>query len=551
MAKINIMSLGGLNENGKNLYTVSINGKILIFDCGMKYAPDKMYGVDYVIPDFSYLVEHRKDIVGLFVSHPHHENMGALTDLVKEIPELNVYASDYTSKIIEYECEEEKVEIKNLHVIPAHKKIEFGDFSVFPFSVTHSSPGTLGFAVNTEDGAIIYMADFVIDPTMKGYYDMDLGKLAYIGKQGVLCLMAESLFAEKKGHTSPNHKLESFFKKMIDKNEGRIIFSVLPLHIYTIQEIFNALKDTDRKVVIMGKELHTMVSICVKHGYLDIKEDIIGNLTDLKIPNTVILISNDREAPYANINRIISGHDKFVTLENTDTICFAEPSYDAYEKVLVKIMNELAIKGVNIEAIPKEKSVRHHASSEDLMMLIKLFNPTYYMPIKGEYRYQVENGNLAYKVGVPKENIILKENGFIAQFEDGKLLDTYERVFVDDILIDGKSSEDVGDVVLKDSELLSSNGLVLISATLSKKEKEILVGPEIMTRGFVYDKESSEILDEVKHISVETIKENVFNNYADYVKIRNEIREKVGAYLYKETGCKPVILTVIQEIEVQ
>jgi ribonuclease J len=195
MANIKIMSLGGLNENGKNLYTVSINNKILIFDCGIKYAPDKMYGVDYVIPDFTYLVENKNKIVGLFLTHPHFENMGALTDLISLIPNLKVYASKFTTRIIEYVCSEENVEIKNLITILPHRKIDFKEFSVFPFNVTHSSPETFGFAINTEDGAIIYMADFVIDPTMSGHYDMDLGKLAYIGKQGVLCLMAESLFA--------------------------------------------------------------------------------------------------------------------------------------------------------------------------------------------------------------------------------------------------------------------------------------------------------------------------------------------------------------------
>ena len=550
MSKINIMSLGGLNENGKNLYTVSVDGHLFIFDCGMKYAPDKMYGVDYVIPDFSYLVEHEKEIVGLFISHPHRENMGALTDLLKALPNINVYASNYTSEIIKYECAEEKVEIKNLHTIKAHKKIDITkNLSIFPFSVTHSSPETLGFAINTQDGAVIYMADFVIDPTMNGYYDMDLGKLAYIGKQGVLCLMAESVFAEKKGHTSPNHKLESFFKNVVDKNKGRIIFTVLPLHIYTIQEIFNSIKGKDRKVVIMGKELHSIVNLCIKTGYLNVDENLIGNLTDLKNDNTIILISNDREAPYTNINRILAGHDKFITLEQTDTICFAEPSYDAYEKMLVKIMNELAIKGVNIAPIPKDKSVRHHASSEDLMLLVKLFNPKYYMPIKGEYRYQVVNGDLAHEVGVPTENILLKENGYIVTFENGKLVDNFDRVFVDDILIDGKSSEDVGELVLKDRELLGENGLVLISATLSKKDKKILVGPEIITRGFIYQKDNMDIIDEIKRISLENIKENTFNEkYADYVKIRNEMREKVGAYLFKTTQCKPVILTVIQEI---
>ena len=548
MSKINIMSLGGLNENGKNLYVVNIDGKLLIFDCGMKYAPDKMYGVDYVIPDFQYLEEHKKDIVGVFVTHPHHENMGALSDLLKVLPEVHVYASSFTSKIIEYFCEEDKVVCKNLHIVSAHKKIEFGNFSVFPFSVTHSCPETLGFCVNTQDGAIIYMADFVIDPTMNGYYDMDLGKLAYIGKQGVLCLMAESVFSEKKGHTSPNHKLESYFKKVIDRNKGRIVFTVLPLHIYTIGEIFNSLKGKNRKVVIMGKELHTIVNICIKNGYLNIDESLIGNLTDLKNPNTIILISNDREVPYSNINRILSGHDKFITLEKGDTVCFAEPSYDAYEKILVKIMNDLAVKGINIESIPKDKSVRHHASSEDLMLLIKLFNPKFYMPIKGEYRYQVENANLAYKVGLPKENIILKENGQIVTINRGKLIESFDKIFVDDILIDGKSSEDVGELVLKDRELLSSNGLVLISATLSKKDKKIIVEPEIMTRGFIYEKDNVEIINEIKNISLTTIKENITPKYADYTKIRNDIREKVGAYLYKATQCKPVILTVVQEI---
>lgn len=548
MSKINIMSLGGLNENGKNLYVVNIDGKLLVFDCGMKYAPDKMYGVDYVIPDFQYLEEHKNDIVGVFVTHPHHENMGALSDLLKVLPDVNVYASSFTSKIIEYFCEEDKVTCKNLNVISAHKKIEFGNFSVFPFSVTHSCPETLGFCVNTQDGAIIYMADFVIDPTMNGYYDMDLGKLAYIGKQGVLCLMAESVFSEKKGHTSPNHKLESYFKKVIDRNKGRIVFTVLPLHIYTIGEIFNSLKGKNRKVVIMGKELHTIVNICIKNGYLNIDESILGNLTDLKNPNTVILISNDREVPYSNINRILSGHDKFITLEKGDTVCFAEPSYDAYEKILVKIMNDLAVKGINIESIPKDKSVRHHASSEDLMLLIKLFNPKFYMPIKGEYRYQVENANLAYKVGLPKESIILKENGQIVSINRGKLVESFDKIFVDDILIDGKSSEDVGELVLKDRELLSSNGLVLISATLSKKDKKIIVEPEIMTRGFIYEKDNAEIINEIKNISLTTIKDNITPKYADYTKIRNDIREKVGAYLYKATQCKPVILTVVQEI---
>ena len=549
MNKINIMGLGGLNENGKNLYTVSVNDKILVFDCGMKYAPDKMYGVDYVIPDFSYLISHKKDIVGIFISHPHRENMGALTDLLKVLPELKVYATNFTAEIIKLECEEEKVDIKNLIIVNAHKRIDFDTFSVFPFSVTHSTPEAVGYCINTSDGAIIYMGDYLFDPTMTGKYDMDIGKLAYIGKQGVLCLMTESVFAEKKGHTSPNHKLESFFHGILEKHKGRVMFSVIPLHIYTIQEIFNALNGKNRKVVIMGKELHSIVSMSIKNNYLDFDSEMIGNLTDLKLEDTIILIGNDRENPYSNINRIMNGHDKFVTFKKNDTICFAEPSYDAYEKTIVNIMNSLAILGVNIETVPKSKSVRHHASSEDIMLLVKLFNPKYYMPIKGEYRYQVENGNLAVKVSVPKENILLKENGDIVTFENGILKDNFEHVFIDDILIDGKSSEDVGTLVLKDREMLSSNGLVLISATISKKDKSMVVGPEIITRGFMYVKDNMEVIDELKKLSLEIIQTNTYSaKYADYNKIRNDIREELGTYLYKLTQCRPVILTVIQEV---
>ncbi len=548
MSNIKIMSLGGLGENGKNLYTVTINDRILIFDAGMKFASDKMYGIDYIIPDFSFLKENKDKIVGIFITHPHRENMGCLFDLIEELPAVNVYATKYTSKIIEIESDEYKIPIKNLHVIDAHKKIDFGEFSVFPFGITHSSPDSVGYSINTADGSIIYMGDFVIDPTMNGNYDMDLGKIAYIGKQGVLALMCESVFAGKTGHTSPNHKLESFFKTVIDNHKGRVIFTVLPLHIYTIQEIFNSIKGKNRKVVIMGKELHTIVNMSIKEGYLDIESNIIGDLTNLKEENVVVLVSNDRETPYSNITRIVRGYDKFITLKESDTICFAEPSYDAYERTLINLYNEIAIKGVSIESIPKTKSVRHHASSEDIMLLIKLFNPKYYIPIKGEYRYQVENASLAEKVGIKKDNILLKQNGNIMHFENGKLVDDFESVFVDDVLIDGKSSEDIGEIVLKDREMLGNNGLVVISATLDKKTKILKSGPEIVTRGFIMVKDNLDIINSIKELSAKIIEKNTNPKYADYSNMRNEMREEIGTYLYKETECKPVILTVIQEI---
>lgn len=547
--KINVFALGGLNENGKNLYVIEINNKILVFDCGLKYASDKMYGVDYIIPDFTYLIENRKRIVGIFISHAHYENIGSINELVKSIPEVHIYATNYAAKVIMIEQEEAPVKISNLHIIKPHRKIDFKDFSVFPFSVTHSSPETVGYSINTIDGSIIYMADYCIDSTMNGHYDMDLGKIAYIGKQGVLLLMNESVFSEKPGFTSPNHKLDKYFRNVIDKSEGRIIFSLLPLHILTMQNIFDALKDTGRKVVIMGKYLHNIVEMSIKEGYLNVDRNIIGDLTNLKDKNSCIFIANDREMPYYNLSRIVNGYDKYITLETTDTICFADPSYDAIELTSVKLKNDIAVKGANIFDVPKDKSVRLHASSEDLMLMVKLFNPKYYMPIKGEYRYQVRNALLAEKVGMNKENIILKENGDVVTFEDGVLKECIEHISVDSILIDGKSSNDVGELVLKDREMLGNNGLILVSATVDKRNKRIKNGPEVVTRGFIYVKDNLDLIEEIKTKSLEIIKNNTHNGkYADYAKIRTEIREEIGSFIYKKTESKPVILTVIQEM---
>lgn len=549
MSKIKVFSLGGLNENGKNLYIVEIGSRILVFDCGLKYAGEKMNGIDYIIPDFDYLIKNRKRIVGVFISHAHYENIGSLTDLIKAIPDVHVFATNYASKVIDIECAAAGVTIKNMHIIKAHRKIDFKEFSVFPFSVSHSAPETVGYSINTENGAIVYMADYVIDPTMNGHYDMDLGKLAYIGKQGVLLLMNESVFAEKEGFSAPNHNLSGYFKNVVEKAEGRIIFSVLPLHLLTMQNIFDAIKGTKRKAVIMGKYLQSIVDMATREGYLNIDKSVIGDLSNLKDKDSIILVNNDREAPYYNLSRIVNGYDKFVTLLPTDSICFADPTYDSIELTAVHLKNEIAVRGASIYEVPKSKSVRLHASSEDLMLMIKLFNPKYYMPIKGEYRYQVGNADLALEVGMNKDNIILKENGDMVSFIDGELVDKGEHIDVDDVLIDGKSSQDVGELVLKDREMLSTNGLILISATIDKKTKRIINGPEIVTRGFIDASEGGNLAGEIKAKATEIIKNNTHGSkYADYQKIRNDIREEIGTMIYKKTDSKPVMLTVLQEM---
>lgn len=544
MSKIKIFSMGGLDENGKNLYVIDVDEDIFVFDCGLKYASGNLFGIDYVIPDYKFLVENKKRIKGVFLTHSHYENFGGVSDLVREIPDINIYATKFTK----YNLLEDGVPEANIHEIEPHKKITFGDNSVFPISVSHSCPDAVMYVLNTKDGSICYTGDFIIDPTMEGAYGMDLGKIAYVGKQNVLCLLSESVFSEKQGHTSPNHRLTSFFKDVISHNPERLMFLVFPTHLYTIQEIFDAAENSHRRIVIMGKKLQNVVNFGLENKYLSIKDGILGDLSNVKDSNCILLISDERSNPFAAISKIMNGYDKYITLKENDSIIFAEPRYDSTEKQLVKLENDLAMLGCNVISIPKEKSILHHASSEDLMLMIRLLQPKYYMPAEGEYRYMVGNANLASKLGMPKENIFLKQNGDVVEIDDGNYVDNFEHINVLDVLIDGKSTDDVGDLVIKDREMLSESGIVLISATVSKQEKVLLVGPEITTRGFIYVKDSAEIIRNMKEICAGVIERNITPTYVDYNKIKTEIRDELSKYLYEETECKPMIIAVVQEV---
>ncbi len=544
MSKIKIFGLGGLDEDGKNTYVIEVDDLIFIMDCGLKYASGNLLGIDYIIPEFDYLVKNRKKIRGLFLTNGHKENMGAVKDLLAVIPELKIYVTKFNKFILL----EDGINEKNIVEIKPHKKLIFDQISIFPISVSNSIPDAVMYIINTKDGAICYTGDFIIDPTMNESYDMDLGKIAYVGKQGVLCLLSESQFSEKKGHTSPKHHLLEFFKDTINHHEKRIIFSILPHHLYTINEIFTAASNKHRKVIVMGKKLQNVINFAKTEGYLNFNDNILGDLSNLNDYNAIVLIADDRTNPYAHLNKILNGYDKFINLKKEDTIVLAEPRYDSTEKLVVKLENELAMFGCNIVNIPSDRTILHHSSSEDLMLMIKLINPKYYMPVKGEYRYMVGNANLANTLGISPENIILKQNGEVVTIENKKLLDKFDKVKVNDILIDGNSNDDIGDLVIKDREMLSENGIVLISATISKKEKVILVGPEVTTRGFIYIKDSHDLIEEIKKLSETIISRNITPSYVDYNNIKFEIRDELSKFLYQETECKPMIIAVVQEV---
>lgn len=544
MSKIKIFGLGGLNEMGKNTYVVEIDGKIFIMDAGIKYANDSMYGIDYILPNYKYLEDNKERIVGVFLTHAHQENMGGVFDLVEHLPKIRVYATKYTKELLLMNGMKEK----NIVDVVANRKIGFKNVSVFPINVSHSVPDAVMYVINTHDGAIVYTGDFLIDPTMNGAYSMDLGKIAYVGKQGVLCLMSESVFSERKGHTSPHHRLTNWFKDTFNHADGRIIVSTLPVHLHTIQEIFDAANNMHKKIVVMGKRLQNIINMAIKNGYLNIKPSILGDLSDIESANSILLVCDDRDRPYATVDKIVNGNDKFINLKPTDTVVFAEPKYDATEKIFVRIQDEIAMMGASVVTIPNTYTILHHASQEDLMIMLNLVSPKYYMPVKGEYRSMVNNANLATELGMKPENILLKQNGDVVEFIDGALQDKFETIKVDDVLIDGKSSDDVGELVIKDREMLGENGIMLISATLDKQTKRILVGPEVTTRGFIYVKDSYDMIEEIKRIAVNIIENNTTPSYVDYNQIKNEIREELSKYFLSETETKPMIIAVIQEV---
>ena len=550
MSKIKIFSLGGLNENGKNMYVIDVDNSIFIFDAGLKYATDKMLGVDYILPDYTYIKENKNKIKGIFLTHGHDSNMGAMADILYEMPNLPVYATKFTMEVLKEDLLESGVTATCLKEIRPHSKLTFGELVVFPISVTHSIPDSVCYVLYTKDGAIVYTGDFVFDSTMMGAYKTDIGKLAYVGKQGVLCLLSESIYAEKEGHTSPNNRVSSFIREVLHKNENRIIATIMTAHIYRVQELLSEVATTKRKVVIMGKSLQNIINKSIEMGYLNFNKSQIGDLSNANDKDVVILISDEKEKPYMNLERILKGFDKYIKLKETDTIFITEPPYEGLEKRTALIMDEIAKKDVNAICLNAKKHLLHHASREDLMLMINLINPKYYFPVKGEYRHQVMNAEIAERLGIPKENIILKQNGDVATFVGGKLTEDLEHVETDEILIDGKSQGDIGDLVLKDREMLGENGIVIVSCTLNKKNKDILAGPEILTRGFVYVKESGELLRETQEICLDVIKDSIDieNKNVDYNKIKNDVREKLGKYFYKETECKPMVITVIQEV---
>lgn len=545
MAKIKIFALGGLNEIGKNMYIVDIDNNIFVFDAGLKYADDKMLGVDYIIPKYDYLIQNKKRIKGIFITHGHDEQMGALPDILPELDNIPVYATKFTMEIIKRELEESKINYSKLIEIKPHVKLNFGKVSIFPINLTHSVPDSVGYVINTVDGAIFYTGNFMFDSSMLGPYKTDIGKLAYIGKQGVLCLLSESMYADKKGFTAPNNRIAPVVNEILDQDD-RILISVFPNQFYKIQELFNGIMHTDRNVVIIGKRLQDIILNSIELKYMKFDVNRIKTISHVNDKNIIVFIADDREKPFSNFLRIIKGYDKFIKLNKKDTVLFMSPVFPGMEKSSSKLLDGIAKIGCNLIDL-SNKYLSHHASSEDLMLMINLLNPKYYMPVNGEYRHEVANKKAAIVAGMNEENILCKLNGEVVYFKNGKLVNDNIKIPTDELLIDGEVG-DVGEIVLKDREMLSDNGVVVAVVTIDKSTKKLRHQVEIHSRGFVYVRDNIDVMKEAVNITTKVVNDNTKPNFIDYNKVKLGIRDELGKYFYNEIGTKPMILLIVQEI---
>ena len=547
MSKIKIFALGGQNEIGKNMYVVEVNQNIYVFDAGLKYADDKLLGIDYILPNYDYLKQNRNRIVGIFITHGHDEQIGALCDIITDIPEIKIYGGKFTLEIIKQDLIENNIKNFTLIEIKPHKKIDFGTESLFPIQISHSLPDSYLYVLNTDDGSIVFSGNYLFDPSMMGPYSTDIGKLAYIGKQNVLCLMNESIYAAKKGYTSPNHKANYKIREIISENQGRILFDVFETQIYRIQELFNEILKTDRNVVIMGKSLENIVLMGIELNYINFDRERIKSISHVNDDRIIVIISNEREAPYSSLKRILRNSDKFITLKEEDTVVILSSIYDSNEITATNIFNKISKIGSKLIVLSKQ-ILSLHSSSEDIMLMINLMKPKYYFPIMGEYRHQAQNAHLAEEIGIPSNNILLKLNGEVITFVNGNIENNDEKIDIDEILIDGKNVGDIGDLVLKDREVLSNNGIVIVNASIDKNTKTIINKANVLAKGFIYVKENIDMIKEAETIVTKIINENIGNNYIDFNKIKLEIRDKLGKYFYTETESKPMIIVVIQEI---
>ncbi len=550
---LRVMSLGGLQEIGKNMTVLEYGNDIIVVDCGMGFPDDDMLGVDLVIPDISYLVKNADKIRGILITHGHEDHIGAVPYVLQQI-NVPIYGTRLSLGIIEGKLDENSPGYDpELYTVEAGDVINLGVFKAEFIHVNHSIADACAIAIKTPVGTVFHTGDFKLDVSPIDGKMMDLTRIGEIGRDGVQLLLCESTNAERAGYTPSERtvggSLERIFNQYEDK---RIIIATFSSNVHRVQQIIDASANHGRKVAILGRSMENVIGAAAELGYIDLPDGVLINIADIKRyrPDEITLITTGSQGePMSALYRIAFGeHDKVKLTPGSDVVILSSSAIPGNEKLVGKIINALAKNGVkvvndSVDAV----HVSGHACREEIKLLMALLKPKFFMPIHGEYRHLYANKEIGEFMGIPSQNIFVSECGKVLEVnkKSAKFAGT---IPAGNVLVDGSGVGDIGSVVLRDRKHLAEDGLVMVVATVDIRGGYIISGPDIISRGFIYMKESEELLDEARALATDTLENAISRRGGDRTQIKNSIRDELGRFFFKKTKRKPMVLSVIMEI---
>lgn len=549
---IKVSFLGGLNEVGKNMTLFEYGEDMFLVDCGLAFPDQDMLGVDLVLPDFTYVERNADRIRGIVITHGHEDHIGGLPYLLKVL-NVPVYGTKLTVGLIQGKLREHGLlNSASLNVINPGDVITLGGFTVEAIHVNHSIPDALGLAIRCEGGTIVHTGDFKIDTTPIDGGMMDLGRLAEIGQEGVLCLMSDSTNAERPGFTESERKVGESFETLFRKaGNNRIIVATFSSNIHRVQQIMNVAASLGRKVALVGRSLENVVSISAELGYLNVPEGIVIDINMINrypADKLVIITTGSQGEPMSALTRMAFSDHRKVEIHPNDYVIISATPIPGNEKTVSRVVNELMKLGADVVYEKMyEVHVSGHACQEELKMIMGIVKPKYFIPVHGELKHLRKHAGLALSMGIPKENILIADNGRVAEISKRALRCT-STVPAGRVFVDGYGVGDVGSVVLRDRKHLAQDGLVIVAVCIDRESGMIVSGPDVVTRGFVYVKESEELINAAREVAVEAIEAQTDGGYFDWNSIKASIRDEISHLMYERTKRSPMILPVIMEV---
>lgn len=548
---LKIIPLGGIEEIGKNITLFEYGNDIIIVDCGVAFPEDDMLGIDLVIPDFSYLEKNVDRIRGLVVTHGHEDHIGSIPYLLKKL-NIPIYATKLSVGLIENKLDEHKLKsIAKLNVVKQGQTIVLGKFRIEFIRSCHSIPDAVALAIHTPVGTILHTGDFKIDYTPINDEVIDLGRIAELGNKGVLALMSDSTNAERKGYTMSESSVGEVFDKLFLNCTKRIVVATFASNVYRVQQIVNSAIKYNRKIAVCGRSMINMITTAIELGYIDcpknifIDIDMIKNYTDDQL---VIITTGSQGEAMSALTRMANGEHKKVNITSNDLVIISATPIPGNEKYVSKVIDDLMKIGAEVVySSLADVHVSGHACQEEQKLMLTLAKPKYFIPVHGEYRQLMAHSDTAKKVGVPKENIILVKNGKVLELNENEAKFTGNVQF-GKVMVDGLGVGDVGNIVLRDRQHLSQDGLIIVVITMDSATGEVVAGPDIISRGFVYVRESENLMEDVKLLIREEVNICVEECITDWATIKATIRDSLKEYIYQKTKRNPMILPIIMEV---